>query len=260
MSIIKPNKLVVWGLYDDANSSYKKSIKHFFNNKFEVHSIGINNVSFKEKKDYFYHKIDLSLNNFNLISQLKTLPHPDIILASPPCESWSCADCNGRMVRSIDNNFNWVVANKNYYDKYNKTAHPVKRRYFIQKERGRIIGESTIGATLEIIQHFKPKAWVIENPQTSKMWDFIKHHWCFNEGFNNKANYSLYDSNFSLKPTIFKSNIQLNLRKKDKQYKQKSNSNHMAFGDYSQRSSIPAELIKDIIDQILIYFKDKDNE
>jgi cytosine-specific DNA modification methyltransferase len=47
--------------------------------------------------------------------------------------------------------------NSKYYDEYNKTCHPVKRRYFAQKERGRIIGESTVGGTIEIIQYFKPK-------------------------------------------------------------------------------------------------------
>jgi hypothetical protein len=47
--------------------------------------------------------------------------------------------------------------NKKYYDKYNQKCHPVKRRYFFQKEQGRILGESTIGATIQIIEYFKPK-------------------------------------------------------------------------------------------------------
>ena len=42
---------------------------------------------FGEKAKYFYRKIDLSLNNFNLFKDLNKLPKPDIILASPPCES-----------------------------------------------------------------------------------------------------------------------------------------------------------------------------
>jgi hypothetical protein len=58
--------------------------------------------------------------------------------------------------------------NKKYYDRYNEKSHPVKNRFFIQKERSRILGEATIGATIEIIQKFKPKIWIIENPQTSK--------------------------------------------------------------------------------------------
>jgi site-specific DNA-cytosine methylase len=97
------------------------------------------------------------LCNFNLINQLKELPHPDIILASPPCESWSGADCGGKMFRSIDAHGNWKVMNSKYYDEYNKKCHPVKRRYFIQKERGRLLGEATIAGTIEIIKYFKPK-------------------------------------------------------------------------------------------------------
>lgn len=240
-------KNVIWALYDDAESSYKKAIKKFFDKMFEVHSIGINDISFREKKNYFYHKIDLSLNNFNLIKQLKALPHPDIILASPPCESWSGADCAGKMTRKIDEQGNWIVQNAKFYDEYNKKCHPVKRRSFINKERNRIIGESTIGATINIIKYFDPKFWVIENPQTSKTWEFQRNHWNF-YGIENKTYYSTYDENFSLKPTIFKSNIKLHLKK---ERKNKSNKNHMALGSYSLRSSIPDKLIEDIMNNIL---------
>ena len=219
----------------------------------QVHSIGINNVQFPKSNKYFYHQIDLSLNNFNLIKQLSSLPKPDIILASPPCESWSGADCDGKMTRKIDENGNWVVMNSKFYDQYNKKCHPVKRRYFINKERTRLIGESTIGGTIEIINHFKPKVWVIENPKTSKIWEFQKNHWNF-EGILNDTYYSSYDESFSLKPTIFKSNIKLNL-KKDKN--KKSNKNHMALGNYSKRSEIPELLIKDMFEQIIILLDEK---
>lgn len=239
--------LVIWALYDDAKSSYKCAIKKYFNDiKLEVYSIGINDISFKEKERFFYKKIDLSLINFNLINQLNQLPKPDIILASPPCESWSGADCKGRMFSSINNNHSWEIKNKNFYDKYNKICHPVKRRYFSQKEKGRILGEATIGATLEIIEHFNPKVWVIENPQTSLTWKFQKYHWGFN-GILNLACYSAYDSNYSLKPTIFKSNIKFNLKKD----RVRGNKSHMAKGSYDTRSSIPELLIKDLFEQIL---------
>ena len=63
----------------------------------------------------------------------------------------------------------------------------------------------------------------------------------------NKTYYSSYDKNFSLKPTIFKSNVRLTF----KEEKIKGNNNHMAYGSYSKRSSIPRLLIKDMIDSIL---------
>ncbi|GMO13369.1 MAG: hypothetical protein Ta2E_02660 [Mycoplasmoidaceae bacterium] len=150
------------------------------------------------------------------------------------------------MFKSIDDTGKWVVMNSKQYDKYNKKCHPVKHRFFLQKERGRILGEATIGGTIEIIKFFNPKVWVIENPQTSKTWKYQEHHWNFN-GYKNLAYYSAYDSNFSPKPTIFKSNIKLSLKNK----RVPGNNDHMARGSYSKRSSIPNLLIKSIIEQIL---------
>lgn len=149
------------------------------------------------------------------------------------------------MFRSITEDGTWEVKNKKYYDEYNKSCHPVKHRSFIQKERSRLVGESTIGGTIEIIKHFNPRVWVIENPQTSKTWLFQKYHWDF-DGIENLTYYSSYDQNFSPKPTIFKSNIKLNL----KSSKVKGNNDHMARGSYSKRSSIPSELIKEIIEKV----------
>jgi len=63
----------------------------------------------------------------------------------------------------------------------------------------------------------------------------------------NATYYSAYDNSFSLKPTIFKSNIKLSLLKDH----EKGNSDHMAKGSYSKRSSIPDLLIKDIMKQAL---------
>jgi hypothetical protein len=71
----------------------------------------------------------------------------------------------------------------------------------------------------------------------------------------NKTYYSSYNKNFSAKPTIFKSNILLNL----KNVKIKGNSSHMAKGSYAKRSSIPSELILDIITQILNKENGKEN-
>jgi len=63
----------------------------------------------------------------------------------------------------------------------------------------------------------------------------------------NDVYYSTYDQRFSLKPTIFKSNIKINFKKE----RVSGNSKHMALGSYAMRSRIPLRLIKDIIEQIL---------
>ncbi|ADE19901.1 cytosine-specific DNA modification methyltransferase [Mycoplasma crocodyli MP145] len=196
----------------------------------------------------------MSITNPNLIKQLSELPNPDIIFASPPCESWSGADCSGRMFKGIDNVGLWKVANSKYYDEYLKTCHPVKRRYFQQKETGRLIGEGTVGGSISIIKHFKPKVWVIENPATSKSWEFQEEHWNFS-GKLNKTYYSSYDENYSLKPTIFKSNLTFNLKTE----RRTANNSHMSHGSYARRSSIPDELIKDILEQSIEFINKEDN-
>lgn len=149
------------------------------------------------------------------------------------------------MVRNIEKDCHWTINNSKYYDEYLKKCHKVKRRFFIQKEISRVLGEATIGATIQIIQYFKPKCWIIENPQTSKTWQYQKNHWDF-IGKENLTYYSSYDKSFSAKPTIFKANIKLNLISK----KIKGANEHMAKGNYAKRSSIPLGLIKNIIESI----------
>lgn len=237
---------VIWALFDDAEMCYYHSIKEYFGDRYIVYSIGINHIQLANEfgsKNFFYKRIDLSLTNSNLFLELNELPKPDIILASPPCESWSTADCSGRMFVGFDDG-KWLVNNKKYYDEYNESCHSVKKRFFIQKETSRIIGENTLAALLLILEKYNPKVWVIENPKTSLMWEFQKQHWNF-LGNMNIAYYSTYDSNFSLKPTIFKSNLKLELDRPIG----KSNKNHMN-SNYGKRSSIPKQLIKELICQI----------
>jgi len=81
-------KQVVWALFDDGNCSYKKAIEKFFNNEFIVYCFGINKRPFKDKQNYKYIELNLSITNIDkILSELNKLPKPDIIMASPPCES-----------------------------------------------------------------------------------------------------------------------------------------------------------------------------
>lgn len=262
IDIIWETPLVIWALFDDGNSSYQKAITKNFNQdeqkQFIVVSIGIKDlkdINFVQNENSIYKQIDLSLTNPNLFEQLKQLPKPDFILASPPCESWSKADCNGIMFKELnlektitdEDTSIWKIRNKRYYDEYNKHCKPNKKRWFVQKEISRLLGVSTIGATIAIINFFKPKIWVIENPATSKTWEFQKKHWNFN-GFHNLTYYYNYDVNYSKKPTIFKSNIKMNLLKKN--LNSNFNKNHCAKGSYDKRSSIPEDLIVHIVEEM----------
>lgn len=246
------SKPIIWALFDDANCCYKKAIEKYFDNQFTVYSIGINDHNFCIEDKYIYKKIDLSINNPDLISSLKKLPKPDIILASPPCESWSIADCAGKMLRSIKDE-TWIIKNKDYYDNYNLTASKCKKRYFLQKEMSRIVGEATASGTMYIIEYFKPKVFIVENPATSKIWEYFKNHWCVNGYFNNTY-YAAYDNSFSLKPTTFLSNLKFNL----KDEKVEGNKGHMLFSRYNDRSNIPLNLIAEIITQVKDYLENQD--
>lgn len=65
--------------------SYNEALKEY--DWVQNYSIGI--IEHKEVENYY--KIDLSCFNVNLIKELSKLPKPDVIIASPPCESWSYA-------------------------------------------------------------------------------------------------------------------------------------------------------------------------
>lgn len=188
------------------------------------------------------------MTNSNLIKELKKLPKPDIIVASPPCESWSWADGVGQIHNEINGN-NWNIKNKFYYD--------TKKRNFFNKERQRILGYDTASATIYILETFEPKIWVIENPKSSMIWKFYKYHHCF-YGIENDTYYSSYDTDFSAKPTRFLSNINLYLIKEkaktlnslNPRYKKRNPAIEKVILDYNNRSSIPKQLLLKILEQL----------
>lgn len=87
--------MIVWALFDSGNGSYTKGVKDL-NDKglcdIEIHPIGID---IERKNNHF---INLNLADYSrlfgdntLFDTLDELPKPDLIIASPPCESWSNA-------------------------------------------------------------------------------------------------------------------------------------------------------------------------
>lgn len=78
-----------------------------------------------------------------------------------------------------------------------------------------ILGEKCIRNTIALIEHYKPKFWYIENPQQSLMWKWINKNTNF-QGvhYMNLALYSNYSSSYPNKPTYFLSNIEMDLKKK----------------------------------------------
>lgn len=83
--------MIVWSLFDSGKSAYKRTITQFFP-RYTNLSIGIDKTG--ENNDF----INVNLADYGMIfgdntlfDTLDKLPKPDVILASPPCESWSVA-------------------------------------------------------------------------------------------------------------------------------------------------------------------------
>ena len=79
--------MIIWALFDSGNGCYKQVADTM---GYEVYAIGMD----RENKNS--HFINLDLSNYKymfgdkeLWNTLDKLPKPDLIIASPPCESWS---------------------------------------------------------------------------------------------------------------------------------------------------------------------------
>lgn len=242
----KVNKrYVVWALFDDATRSYYHALN--FHPQIKVISVGINNLN-----EDNYHRIDLSITNPNLINELKMLPAPDIILASPPCEGWSNADNQRRAIKdfqysTLSNEVMFMnLRTQKFYNENNPLLQKSMKRDFYNAHCTRLIAEGTTLGLMKIIKTFNPKYWVIENPMTSKIWDYLKI-FCDVSGFYNVARYNNYDENFPQKPTIFFSNRQFELKSQVTQSK-------ITLEDvsgYNKRAAIPEQLIKDYVFQLI---------
>ena len=170
------SKLVCWALFDSETGDYMSTVHHYFEDKIDVYGVGISHYG-KDTNHY----VNFNLADFSelfgapsLASRLlKALPKPDIIVASPPCESWS-------HMTSINNgNIHW----KRYASKLfpeNKIfqlqdvdvqsgfvkANDIKTFYT------RVNGELCHQNTWDIIKKTKPSVFMVENPDNYS-WEYI---------------------------------------------------------------------------------------
>ncbi|HGO5850928.1 hypothetical protein [Mannheimia haemolytica] len=82
--------MIVWALFDSGNGCYTQAAMQA--DGVEIYPIGID---IENKNSHF---ISLNLADYGrmfgdnrLFDVLDGLPKPDLIIASPPCESWSIA-------------------------------------------------------------------------------------------------------------------------------------------------------------------------
>lgn len=239
------------------NSVYH-ALKYFKN--VEIHTFDIN------EKTQHPNQYVVDLTTPNIIEVMSNYPQPDIIFASPLCQSFSwLMHCEGGRLgwKLCENEQIYKVRelqdiqyqiDKNGFFKQNK-AQSIQDRA--------ILGGRLLNACIALINHFKPSFFYIENPEKSLMWDFIdKNIPSFAGFYKNRAEYSSYDLSKTNKPTIFYSNCKLDL----KNYGIKGNVYRPRWAklvetpctkEQSARSAIPHLLIVDIFKQMEILWKTK---
>lgn len=243
--------MIVWALFDSGNGCYSKVSKAFEN--IEIYSIGID----RENKNN--HFINLNLADYSrlfgdnvLFDQLDKLPNPDLIIASPPCESWSVASAmkNGNACWMQEKR-SGLWESQGDLSKFTVRYADDYKNYQFNLEKSiitRINGELCAFNTIEIIKHYKPKFYIIENPAYGRIWDYIEKILGFDIPYENLTYYNNYDYPVK-KPTKFKSNINLNL-KKDK-IPNNGEFRSVISRDYNERSNIPSSLVEDIFRKVL---------
>ncbi len=247
-------KLVIWDLFGGLNGSLGLAIGY---EDYDIYTIDILPKT-KDGRDNIV--IDLAYENyFALEEELKKLPKPDIIVASPMCNSFS------RAATGAGGNASWIVEENNQlsfrpdYHYGDKTK--VKRNYNVDKLiENRRLGFRAVLNTLIIIRDFKPKVWYIENPKTSLIWNLIKYNFnslnfdFIEEVVENNTYYNNYGAPYK-KPTKFLSNIDLKL--KNENIKSKVSFEYLKGGK-KMRSDIPQQLLKDIITRMEEYINEKE--
>ena len=187
----------------------------------------------------------MDLSKRSCLKKLEKLPKPDIIFASPPCESWVMVNIGN--VRFYERNYN----EHNLYWQRNFKPNKFKKIF----EERRLLGQKTAYYTTEIIKKFKPELWCVENGSSSLIFKYLyKYHNL--KGNQNKTYYSSYDNiNFSRKPTVIYSNIKMNLRSDFKKglkvIVSEAKSNRIDgvkyLSDYAERSAVPIQLYHHIL-------------
>lgn len=246
-------KLIIWALFDSGNGSYKKVADDI--EEIDLYAVGLDR---ENKNDHF---INLDLADYSslfgedkLFKELDKLPKPDLIIASPPCESWSTASgmANGNACWKQDTIENlWGEMKGSRFTVRDYKDYEDYKYYPHRQLMTRINGELTILNTIRIIEKYKPKYYIIENPAYGRIWDYIDNILGFDIKFENLTYYNNYGFKIK-KPTKFCSNIYLDL-------KTVKIPNEISFGEvsgYNNRSNIPKDLVKDIFETLL----EKENE
>lgn len=249
--------MIVWALFDSGNGSYTKVLKTMKDKGYNIDYYPIG-LDIENKNNHF---IEVDLADYSklfgkdlLFKKLDSFPKPDVIIASPPCESWSIAST------MFQGNACWKQEMINGFEKESKTLSKFTIRPYEDYNRdnvqfkyersffNRINGELTAYNTFKIIDRYKPKVYIIENPLSSRIWNYFENILGFKIPYDNKTYYGHYDYPIK-KPTRFKANIDLDLNYTSYKHENPDGRKNLmgyTLQGYNNRSNIPEKLVKDI--------------
>jgi len=216
----------------------------------------------KAAEDIGYNVFSCDINDFDgidYVGDILTFDYdkvpfkPDIIWASPPCEKWSlaCGVKGGNIYWESIKEKNLTVGIKPRENFDVKAVYKILQTPHLVKEE-REIHVSILDKTLEIINHYQPKYYFIENPV-----GYMKYYLKDKVDNINVCTYCQYGFPYR-KPTNIFSNIEMelkyckigsichsnNLYNRGKKIK---NSNKSIATSYYDRSKIPHKLCVDVL-------------
>ncbi|MCF0218086.1 MAG: hypothetical protein HUJ42_03555 [Malacoplasma sp.] len=209
---MKNKKKIVWDLFGGGQNSVYLSIKESNKlDKFDVYTFDIT-------KPIHSKQFHLDLSQDNIVDIFKQFPQPDIIVASPLCQSfsnilnmkgggtcfWKLNEKKDKLVQRSKKEFEELKSG------FTKNLN-AEVQLFLKK-----LGKKCIDNTIDLIKFYKPKYWYIENPKQSLIWKYItlnrKDFYAPKKMFLNNASYGKYGF-LTSKETNFMSNIKMDLFK-----------------------------------------------
>lgn len=228
-------KMVVWDLFGGGQNSVPAGLLSGENqDNYIVHTFDVVPTEMNDfkHKNYIYHELDLAAGMIKIdgkkhkvngstdivkIFKSLNLPHPDIIVSSTLCQSFSNVlsmvgggtcfwkkESEGK----LEDNVKLVEREVEEFEKL-KSGFTKKlsweKQLFIKR-----LGEQTVLNSIKLIKHFKPKYWYIENPSSSLIWYYIRNNVGL-KGYINKT--TLGDYGYPIaKHAGFYSNVEMNLK------------------------------------------------
>lgn len=206
-------KLVVWDLFGGGQHSVRNALKD--ESIFDIYTFDIT-------QPLDDHCISVNLGNVNKVLSVikeRNIPNPDIIVASPLCQSFSAIlsmKNGGTAGWDIKNGKMTIRDYESFALNANKFILKSSYKHYAQCAQ---LGGDCLYTTMKLIDMYKPKCWYIENPKNSLIWRLLGQLYTDYKLLNDYRTMDIwmndtYYGNYGdlmPKPTTFCSNMNLEL-------------------------------------------------